>query len=651
MCGIAGFVGFGNPNYSIKEIASKMGSSIAHRGPDQSGLWIDENAQVAFAHQRLSILDLSSAGSQPMISSSGRFIVVFNGEIYNHKPLREQISLSQKNTPWVGSSDTETLLAAIDTWGVEKAISCLEGMFAIALWDKKYNNLYLIRDRVGEKPLYYGVQGKTFMFASELKALKCHPNFIGSIDKHSIMLQMKYGYIPAPHSIYKGIAKLEAGRILKIKFDANGISQKIENIPYWSAENLLLNCLSEPYEGDFSSAILGLENVLIKAVKAQMISDVPIGSFLSGGIDSSLIVSIMQSLSDSPVNTFTIGFQEDKFNEANYAKKVSTLLGTDHTEYYVSSSEALDIIPNLPSIYDEPFSDSSQIPTFLVSKLAKSKVTVSLSGDGGDELFGGYNRHVFSNKWGASLFKAPFPIRNLMGKSLLGIKPGHLNALEAIKINPFSNKKIFNNFSNIANKAGKALCSQNPDDLYERFICHWQDLSVMSQPYGEIQAKSGALNFQGNNLALQMMFSDLTNYLPDDILVKVDRAAMANSLETRIPMLDVDVIKFALSLPMNFKINGSSGKFILKELLSKYLPRSIFERPKQGFALPIEHWLRDPLKDWAENLLDFKKISQDGYFNASIILQKWEEHKAGTHNWQTELWDVLMFQAWLEEQD
>ena len=650
MCGIAGFVGFGNTGYSIAEIASKMGSSISHRGPDDSGLWIDEHAQVAFAHQRLSILDLSSAGSQPMKSKSGRYIIVFNGEIYNHNNLREKISSATQNTQWLGSSDTETLLAAMDLWGVEKTISYIEGMFAIALWDKKNNELYLIRDKVGEKPLYYGFQGTTFMFASELKALKCHPNFLGSIDKSSIMLQMQYGYIPAPHSIYRGISKLEPGRILKISFDCSGVYTKIKNQSYWSPQNLLLHGATNPYQGDFASSVEGLEKVLMKAVEAQMISDVPIGAFLSGGIDSSLIVSIMQFLSVSPINTFTIGFQEDKFNEAHYAKKVSNLLGTDHTEHFVSSAEALDIIPNLSSIYDEPFSDSSQIPTFLVSKLAKSKVTVSLSGDGGDELFGGYNRHVFSHKWGSSLFKTPFLIRKLVGQTLLGLKPTHFDALESIKINPFSDKKIFHNFSNIANKAGKALCSENPDDLYQRFIRHWQDLSVISKSYQGSQLKSESLNFQGSDIALQMMVSDLSNYLPNDILVKVDRAAMANSLETRVPMLDIDVMEFAMSLPMSFKINNTGGKYILKELLSKYLPRSIFDRPKQGFALPIEHWLRGPLQDWAENLLDPSKISQDGYFDETVILQKWQDHKAGKHNWQTELWDVLMFQAWLENQ-
>ncbi len=358
----------------------------------------------------------------------------------------------------------------------------------------------------------------------------------------------------------------------------------------------------------------------------------------------------MQDLSISPIKTFTIGFQEDKFNEANHAKKVSQMLGTDHTEYYVLSSEALDIIPKLPRIYDEPFSDSSQIPTFLVSNLAKSQVTVSLSGDGGDELFGGYNRHVFSKKWGNALFHTPFFLRNLIGKLLLGIKPMHLDDLEMSKINQFLDKKMFNNLSNLVDKTGKALCSRNADDLYERFNSHWHDLSFIKKSDEFVSFKPNGIDLKNSDIATQMMLYDLTNYLPGDILAKVDRAAMANSLETRIPMLDIDVIKFSMSLPINFKIKGSNGKFILKELLNKFLPKNIYNRPKQGFALPIESWLKGPLYDWAENLLDPKKLNEDGYFDSMIVQQKWHEHKNGIHNWQTELWDVLMFQAWLEDQ-
>ena len=650
MCGIAGFVGFSKKNYSIEAVVTKMSNSIAHRGPDDSGIWIDQNSQIALAHQRLSILDLSSAGSQPMQSSSGRFIAVYNGEIYNHNSIRKKIDQSSRSIKWAGSSDTETLLEAIDFWGIEKAVSMIEGMFAIAIWDKKYNNLFLIRDRLGEKPLYYGLQSDTFIFASELKAIKCHPSFLNSIDRESIMLQMKFGYIPAPKSIYKGIKKLEPGNILKISFNNDGVCQDIKNTSYWAAEELLQNRLSNQYDGDLTSAVNKLEEVLKKSIKSQMISDVPIGAFLSGGIDSSLVVSIMQDLSTSSVKTFTIGFQEDKFNEATHAKKVSNILGTDHTEYYVSSSEALEIIPKLPRIYDEPFSDSSQIPTFLVSSLAKSKVTVSLSGDGGDELFGGYNRHVFSRKWGKALFKSPFFIRNLLGKLLLGVKPKHFDNLESCKINPFLEKKFFNNLSNLVNKSGKALRSKNAEDLYAKFIAHWDDTSFVKDTDQFSLLNSLNINFQNNDIANQMMLLDLTGYLPGDILTKLDRAAMANSLETRVPMLDIDVIEFAMSLPMDFKINGSNGKFILKELLSKYLPKDAYDRPKQGFALPIESWLKGPLEDWVENLLDPRKMSEDGYFDSDVVYQKWREHKAGKHNWQTELWDVLMFQAWLDNE-
>jgi len=649
MCGIAGFYGF--QSYSLGEvevIGKKMGSALKHRGPDHSGVWIDEASQLTLIHRRLSILDLSDAGNQPMQSPSFRYIVSYNGEIYNHLDIREDLNKEFSNIKWLSSSDTETIVIAIELWGIKKAIKLFSGMFAIAVWDKKSKKLFLARDRAGEKPLYYGWQNSVFIFGSELKTFKKHPSFEGKINRDSIQLQMKYGYIPEPHSIYKNIFKLQPGKILTLDFSSKGSpgSQELED--YWSIEEVAISAKKNKFQGSLEQATDCLDEHLRHSVSSQMLSDVPIGAFLSGGIDSSLIVSIMQDVSSNPINTFTIGFEENKFNEANYAKEIAQFLGTNHVEHYVTPEEALDVIPKLPYLYDEPFSDSSQIPTFLVSELAKQSVTVSLSGDGGDELFGGYNRHIYSQKWGNIINYTPSAIKSLAAKILENIKPKQLNSIESSLAKSNSGHQSIQNFSNYFSKVSKALNAKDSIALYDSFTTHWDSESGLVLGAKEVTPK--LFNHSNFSLAEEMMLNDFLLYLPNDILVKVDRAAMGLSLETRVPFLQEDVISFAWSLPSEMKIQNGKGKLVLRNLLSRYLPKTDFNRPKQGFAVPIEDWLRGPLVDWAESLLDKTKLEQSGYLNADIILRKWNEHKIGKRNWQTELWDVLMFQSWLESQ-
>jgi asparagine synthase (glutamine-hydrolysing) len=647
MCGIAGFYGF--QSYSLGEIeviGKKMGSALKHRGPDHSGIWIDESSQLTLIHRRLSILDLSDAGNQPMKSPSFRYIVSYNGEIYNHLDIRQDLNKEFSNIKWLSSSDTETIVIAIELWGIKKAIKLFSGMFAIAVWDKKSKKLFLVRDRAGEKPLYYGWQNDVFLFGSELKTFKQHPSFEGKINRDSIQLQMKYGYVPEPYSIYKNIFKLQPGKILTLDFSSKESpgSQELED--YWSIEEVAILAKKNKFQGSLEQATDSLDEHLRHSISSQMLSDVPIGAFLSGGIDSSLIVSIMQDLSSNPINTFTIGFEESKFNEANYAKEIAQFLGTNHVEHYVTPNEALDVIPKLPYLYDEPFSDSSQIPTFLVSELAKQSVTVSLSGDGGDELFGGYNRHIYSQKWGNIINYTPSSIKYCVAKILDNIKPKQLNSLEYSLASSNRRPQSIQNFSNYFSKVSKALNAKDSIALYDSFTTHWDSEAGLVLGAAEVTPKF--FNNSNFSLAEEMMINDFLLYLPNDILVKVDRAAMGLSLETRVPFLQEDVVSFAWSLPSEMKIHNGKGKLILRNLLGRYLPKIDFDRPKQGFAVPIEDWLRGPLEDWAESLLDKTKLEQSGYLNADVVLARWNEHKTGKRNWQTELWDVLMFQSWLE---
>ena len=644
MCGFAGYIQRGGIfEEQARSIAMAMAAAVAHRGPDDSGVWVDGKAGVALAHQRLSVLELSSAGHQPMISRSGRFVIVYNGEIYNHLELREDLI----NIDWRGHSDTETLLAAIDAWGVSATLKKCVGMFAFALWDRKDHVLILARDRLGEKPVYYGWQGRTFFFGSELKALSAHPEFIGEVERKALALSLLFSCVPGSFSIYKGIQKLTPGTFIEICDDGD----LPEPSKYWSLSETVISEKKDPFRGDETAAVIDLEACLKESVAGQMVADVPVGVFLSGGVDSSVVTALMQAQSSQKVRTFSIGFDYEGFNEAAYAKEVAQHLGTEHTEFYVTSKDALDLIPHLPGLYDEPFSDSSQIPTFLVSKLARQHVTVALTGDGGDELFGGYYRYLWSAQLWHRVKWLPFMVRNMVGQGLLvfprEILPFVMNILS----------RLFN-ISSTSATAGDRLYSwatrltelKSLDDLYWSLIFTWKNVAEVVVGGGDALAEAREIASCPQQLANEerMMFLDTMTYLPDDILTKVDRAAMGVSLETRVPLLDHRVVDFAWRLPLSMKIRNGKSKWILRKVLYKYVPKELIERPKMGFGVPLDLWLRGPLKDWAEALLDETRLRSEGFFHPAPIRKKWQEHLSGEHNWAHYLWIVLMFQAWLE---
>jgi len=638
MCGIAGYVGKTSYPYNC---LGEMAKAINHRGPDDRGTWYNEDEGIGLAHARLSILDLSSAGHQPMHSVSKNFVLVFNGEIYNHKVLRSELELiAQRN--WLGHSDTETLLVAIDHWGLEKTLKKAKGMFAIALWDKRNKNLSLACDRIGEKPLYYGWVNDQFVFASELKSIKKFPEFKNLIDRNSLALFLRFNSIPAPHSIYQDIYKLEPSQIIQLNAD----SKQVKKFNFWSTEEVYNKGNLSQVSGTPEEIVDQLEVVLSKAVSSQMQSDVPLGAFLSGGIDSSTIVALMQSQSDSQVNTFTIGFNAKEYDEAKHARMVANHIGTNHFEMYVNERDALDIIPNLPNIYDEPFADSSQIPTYLVSKFAKQEVTVALSGDAGDELFGGYNRYVFADKMFSKIMKGPISIRQLISSSILTMTEEKWNML----LNNFLSER-FADIGHKLHKVANVLPAKSIRDMHFKLVSQIQNPSDWLLKANEYKTSlnDDTKRFVELNPIEQMMAYDLITYLPTDILTKVDRAAMAVSLETRVPFLDLNVIEFSASLPMEFKIRNGVTKWALREVLYKHVPKDLIERPKMGFGVPLAEWLRGPLQDWAESLLDEKRLHQEGFFDVEFVRNKWLEHLSGKRNWHHQLWNVLMFQAWLEK--
>jgi len=655
MCGITGFIGFNNLNATnVYGSAKQMGEAILHRGPDNIGIWSDNENQVALIHSRLSILDLSSAGHQPMESASGRYVIIFNGEIYNHNNLRRKLENLQSSTAvgkeWHGHSDTETFLACIEAWGLEVSLNHTVGMFAIALWDKQDKTLSLARDRLGEKPLYYGCQRGVFMFGSELKALKAHPAFEAKIDRNSLTLHLRHNYIPTPYSIYQGIKKLPPGTILKlhVRIGLFAISDLPEPIQYWSLENVINGGRDFPFKGGDSDAVDILDRLLKDSVKQQMLADVPLGAFLSGGIDSSTIVSLMQAQSVYPVKTFSIGFNEEGYNEAVHAKAVAKHLGTEHTELYVTSQQAMDVIPRLTSLYDEPFSDSSQIPTFLVSEMTRQHVTVSLSGDAGDELFGGYSRYNYSEKLWRMVGALSLSGRIGLAKAIQKI-PTEVWDLFSSPFKPFIPLRM-RNIGDKAHKLAAILDSFNQLDFYRNFISHWsseEDVVIGGSELNYYFNQEHKIMRDIGYIDLMMMVDTLT-YLPDDILCKVDRAAMGVSLETRVPFLDHRVVEFSWRLPLSMKIRNGQGKWILRQVLKKYIPKEMIDRPKMGFSIPIDAWLRGPLRDWAESLLNESRLRNEGFFNPAPIRQKWLEHLSGRRNWQYHLWNVLMFQAWLE---
>ena len=650
MCGIAGYVGGAwlTGTGGFEQHLTAMADALTPRGPDSAGYWSDPEHSVALAHRRLAIIEPNETGHQPMISASGRYVISFNGEVYNHLDLRERLSIGRSNqVNWRGGSDTETLITGIETWGLTETLEKSIGMFAFALWDREEQVLYLVRDRIGEKPLYYGYQQDVFLFGSELKALKAHPAFEGEVDRNTIALQLRHSYIPTPYSIYKGIKKLPPGTFIKLRVSNGRLSRSDPKpVSYWSLGDAISDGVENPFNGSETDAIDALDSFLSASIRQQMVADVPLGAFLSGGVDSSTVVALMQSQSPRPAKTFTIGFNEEGYNEAVNAKAVAAHLGTEHTELYVSPQQALDAIPRLPLLYDEPFSDSSQIPTFLVSQMTRQHVTVSLSGDGGDELFGGYNRyHMTIGLWD-KIRRVPLPLRKLLANGLKTLTPNQWNRIS--KWMPGLAK--YTDFGGKIHKGAGVLTSQTSDELYLNFITHWPDPSSVVINGIESPTQITEPQFHLNGIVEQMMALDSISYLTDDILCKVDRAAMGVSLETRVPLLDHRIVEFAWSLPLSMKIRDGQGKWILRQVLYKYVPRELVERPKMGFGVPIDSWLRGPLRDWAENLLDDSRLRQEGYLHPAPVRQKWIEHLSGERNWQHHLWDVLMFQAWLEEQ-
>jgi asparagine synthase (glutamine-hydrolysing) len=630
----------------------RMADTITHRGPDDAGYWCDRDHKIGLGHRRLSIVDLSAAGHQPMQSDSNRYIIAFNGEVYNHNLLRQELEVVEQVETWRGHSDTETLLAGFDIWGIRATVERAIGMFAFAVWDKQTNTLTLGRDRLGEKPLYYGWQRSgndaVFLFGSELKALRVHPAFENKINRDALSLQMRHNYIPAPHSIYEGIAKLTPGSLLTVSLQHR--EPKIST--YWSGTQVAESGVAGSFVGSAEQAVHDLEILLKDAVSQQMMADVPLGAFLSGGIDSSTVVALMQAQSTRPVKTFTIGFNEEGYNEAVHAKAVAKHLGTDHTEMYVTAEQARAVIPLLPTLYDEPFSDSSQIPTFLVSQLARQQVTVSLSGDAGDELFCGYNRYqITANMW-RKLAAVPLPLRHLAAKSLTSVSPRSWNKLASLFSGLLPRLEQIVNIGDKLHKGAGALSSRSVDDLYLGLVSHWQDPAsiVIGGHEPPTLLTENAPTLKGLDDVQRMMALDMLTYIPDDILTKVDRAAMGVSLETRVPFLDHRVVEFAWSLPQSMKLRDGQTKWALRQVLYKHVPKSLIERPKMGFGVPIDNWLRGPLREWAEELLNETRLQREGFFNPKPIREKWAEHLSGQRNWQYHLWDVLMFQAWLENQ-
>jgi len=652
MCGFVGFLGglAEHGRLGDESMLQRIADTIAHRGPDNAGYWSDIDCRIGMGHRRLSIVDLSPAGHQPMVSANGRYVIAFNGEIYNHLLLRAEFGRSGIAPVWRGHSDTETLLAGFEAWGIRGTVERCVGMFAFAVWDRESRSLTLGRDRLGEKPLYYGWQGQgeqaAFLFGSELTALKAHPMFAAEIDRNALCLLMRHNYIPAPYSIYQSIRKLLPGTLLTI----TRADREPKIVPYWSAAEVAAAGCASPFAGTAEQAVDELEVLLKSAVRQQMVADVSLGAFLSGGIDSSTVVALMQSLSDRPVKTFTIGFHEADYNEAVHAKAVAAHLGTEHTELYVTPQQALDVIPRLPALYSEPFSDSSQIPTFLVSQLARQHVTVSLSGDAGDELFCGYNRYVVADRLWKKLSRLPMGSRRLAARGLMALSPMRWNSLlgPVQGLLPTSLQQA--NWGDKLHKGAGVLASGDMDGLYLGLVSHWDDpASLVINTQEPLTLLTGhAPQLSGLDYIQRMMALDTLTYLPDDILVKVDRAAMGVSLESRVPFLDHRVVEFTWHLPLSMKLRDGVGKWVLREVLYRHVPKVLIERPKMGFGVPIDAWLRGPLKDWAEDLLSEQRLQREGFLNSVPIRQKWAEHLSGRRNWQYHLWNVLMFQAWLE---
>lgn len=630
MCGITGFLERGSLSADgLRARVTAMNDTLTHRGPDDSGVWVDSEAGIALGHRRLSILDLSELGHQPMHSADERFVLVFNGEVYNHGDLR--CALENLGHGFRGHSDTEVLLAAIQHWGIEETLPKLIGMFAFVVWDRKQRKLTLARDAVGIKPLYYGWQNGRFLFGSELKAFRTHQDFSSEIDRAALSSYLHHCYVPAPQTIYRGISKLPPGTMLTVSAEHSDA----EPIAWWTMAGAAKCGLQNPFVGSDEEAIDELEKHLRSSVGLRMLADVPVGAFLSGGIDSSTVAALMQAQSSQAIRTFSIGFEEACYDEAPHAKAVAKHLGTDHTECYVTPAEARDVIPQLPRLFDEPFADSSQIPTFLVSQIARRDVTVCLSGDGGDELFCGYDRYARLQRLWEKVAWCPHPIRWTAGRGaslLAALLPPGIGRKERLAM------------------VGELLTAADGADVYTRFHSHWHNHGSLVIGGGDALRMRPSQQFieSGATFGEQVTCIDAVTYLPDDILVKVDRASMGVSLEARVPLLDQRVVEFAWRVPMAMKVRDGQSKWLLRRVLDRYVPSELIDRPKMGFGVPIDSWLRGPLRDWAEALLDERRLASEGYFHPEPIRRKWREHVSGRADWHYLLWDVLMFQSWLE---
>jgi asparagine synthase (glutamine-hydrolysing) len=629
MCGIVGFLKPGGLLGDRAEpILDRMSDVLSHRGPDDSGIWADAATGIALGHRRLSILDLSTAGHQPMVSASGRYVVVFNGEIYNYSDLRREIEQAALAPMWRGHSDTEVLLAGFDGWGIEATLRKAVGMFAFALWDRQQRILSLARDRMGEKPLYYGWQGGVLLFGSELKALRAHPAFRAAIDRSVLAGYFRRGYIAAPHSIYQDIFKLLPGSYLQFSGQEAAPRPRF----YWSLREAAARGLAEPFAGSDAEAVERLDAELLRAVGQQRIADVPLGAFLSGGIDSSTIVALMQAQSSRPVKTFTIGFHEHGYNEAQQAKSLARQLGTEHTDLYVTAREAMEVIPRLAAMYDEPFGDSSAVPTYLVSQLARRDVKVALSGDGGDELFAGYARYQRTSDIWSSLRRVPYMVRKTMS---FGV-----GALSRRRRTPAARAKTA--------QLARYLSAKDAAGVYEVQMAQRHDIHQFVLSDGECQGETAPdAEFPPEDIYATMMYADALGYLPDDILVKVDRASMAVGLEVRVPMLDHRVLEFAWQVPLRMKVRDGSGKWLLKQVLRKYAPDALQDRPKMGFGVPVGDWVRGPLRDWAESLLGEERLLREGLLDPELAREQWMLHLAGDSTGNDRVWHMLAFQAWL----
>lgn len=652
MCGLTGvFALKGGGADDLRSLVQMMTAPLLHRGPDSEGIWAKEG--IALGHRRLSILELSTAGAQPMQSACGRYVIVFNGEIYNHHDLRCDLRAAGAGLEWRGHSDTETLLAGIAHWGLDETLCRAAGMFAIALWDQRDRRLSLARDRIGEKPLYWGWAGSSLVFGSELKALRQHPEFPHNICRQAVAQYLRFAYVPAPRSIYFGVYKLEPGCILAVEGTPPTVPPNIPLRPgkshgslslrrYWSLSEMIENGARSHFATE-EEALTDLDVTLRRAVGRQMIADVPLGAFLSGGIDSSLIVAMMQAQSSRPVRTFTVAFENPAFNEAPFASAVSEYLGTDHTEVTVTETEAREVIPLLPDMYDEPFADSSQIPTHLVCRTARKNVTVALSGDAGDELFGGYNRYFWGPRIWQRLDWMPHPVRRVLGRAIATVPVAAWD-----RIGSLTGGWVTRPGDKAHRLAARLRDVRTMDGLYRSLVSEWSGAQMVNgmDSVSQTLLDDPLPKVLASDAAARMMAQDMRSYLPDDILCKVDRAAMAVSLETRVPFLDPDVLAVSARLPMQMKIRNGQGKWALRQLLYQHVPHELLNRPKTGFGIPVGEWLRGPLREWAEDLLSEEALRRDGLIDPVPVRQAWAEHLSGSRDWSHRLWIVLMLMAW-----